>query len=226
METVRTERGAMYAMLRALFDYPLTSSVLEAVRSLDLGEDSLLAPYVAAMQSGIPHDITDEIVEDLNIEMTRLLEGPGQPAAPPFASYYVHGSLMGPVVMQVAETSRIWGVEAASGSQTLPDHVALLFGFLSFLADESPTADVGGSSPIAASREFVRRHLLPWLPDFTNSLRDSARDPFFAGLAGFTLAVVRADYEWLTLVIDVAEEGETDRQDNEHTRTDRDEVPK
>ena len=223
MEILRSERGAMYALLRALYDYPLTVDLLEAVQSLDLGEDSPLAPHLGVMQDRLPDDVADDVIEDLSIEMTRLLEGPGLPAAPPFASHYVHGSLMGPVTIQVAETYRLWGVEDVSGTQTPPDHIALLFGFLSFLADDPSIADVDHQHRLLVSREFIRRFLLPWLPNFTTALKDSARDPFFVGLADFTLACVHTDYERLSPGTDTAD---ANNRDDEYTRIDCDEVPK
>ena len=226
MVTLRSERAAMYALLRALYDYPLTADLLVAVQSLNLGDDSPLAPYLGELQDRLPNDVTEEAIEDLNIEMTRLLEGPGQPVAPPFASYYLHGSLMGPVMMQVAETYRLWGVEDVSGTQTPPDHVALLFGFLSFLADDSAIADVDESSRMLASREFIRRYLMPWLERFTSALHNGARDPFFGGLAGFTLACVQADYEWLTPEMDEADTPDATNVGDEYMKINCDEVPK
>lgn len=226
VETVRTERGAMYAMLRAFYDYPLTVDLLEAVQSMDLGDDSPLAPYLGEMQDRIPSSITDDIIEDLNVEMTRLLEGPGQPAAPPNASYYLHGSMVGPITIQVAETYRLWGVEAVSGIQTPPDHLALLFGFLSFLADDPAMVDIDESCRMLASREFIRRYLMPWLEKFTKTLKNSAHGSFFSGLAGFTLASVQADYEWLTPIADMTDTRDANNDDDEYMRIDCDEVLK
>lgn len=214
--TFQVERREIYALLRALFEYPLTRQALEAVLSLDLQAEHPLAAPVADMQANLPAEISDDLVEDLNIEMTRLLEGPGQPAAPPYASYYVHGSLMGPVTVKIAETYSLWDVEAVAGTQTPPDHIALLFGFLSFLADDLSLSDVDDGRHLLASREFLRRYLLPWLPRFTRALQDNARAPFFADLANLASASARVDYEWLMpLVASSGAEGD----DNDHDDT-------
>jgi putative dimethyl sulfoxide reductase chaperone len=224
--TFQVERGALYALMRTLFEYPLTRQALEAVQSLDLGAEHPLAAPVADMQANLPSEISDDLVDELNIEMTRLLEGPGQPVAPPYASYYVHGSLMGPVTVQIAETYALWDVEAVAGTQIPPDHIALLFGFLSFLADDLSLADVDDGRHLLASREFLRRYLLPWLPRFTRALQGNARHPFFADLASLASASARVDYEWLMPLAALSQTEEANKEHDGNPSNNLDEVAK
>jgi TorA maturation chaperone TorD len=201
------DRAGLYSLLRALYTYPLTVALLEGVASLSVVPDSPLAPGLRPMQDRLQTNGSITVtVEDLNTEMTRLLEGPGLTPAPPFGSYYLdEGRLMGPSTVAVRRFYLAWNA-LPDGEVNLPgDHIALEFGFLAHLAQRS--AEVESSDEIVAiltaSHDFIRQHLQPWLPLFCNALAEASSDPFFVGLAGFTKAAVEIDLAWLaTAVLD------------------------
>ena len=193
------ERVGLYSLLRILYTYPLQEAVLDAVAHLELPNASPLHPGLHEMQARLRADGARAVALDaLNTEMTRLLEGPGLTPAPPYASYYLHrGQLMGPSAIAARHAYLEWQAVPAGPTHLPEDHVALELGFLAYLAELSVREGAVAQRALYASRTFLRQQLLPWLPRFCAALLSAATDPFFRGLARFTLAAVEADLAWL-----------------------------
>ncbi len=199
------ERVGLYSLLRALYTYPLSEPVLEAVAGLAAAPDSPLAPGLREMQARLRRDGAAGVLSALNVEMTRLLEGPGATPAPPYASYYLHGGrLMGPAAVAARRAYLHWQVVPAGEARLPDDHIALELGFLAHLGRIAAEAqdEARAQGALQTSRDFIRRHLEPWLSSFCTALAEASRDPFFRGLAHFTEAAVQADLEWLNTVLD------------------------
>ncbi len=201
---VLEERVGLYSLLRSLYTYPITVNLLVTLVGLEVPETSLLALPLSVLRqrvlkvaqgNGNSERALQHLVEQLNVEMTRLLEGPGTPVAPPYASYYLHeGRLMGPEAVSVRRFYARWEAMPVSGANIPADHVALEFGFLAYLAQRAlEGAGEEREEALRASLEFLKRHVLPWLPHFLRLLRTGARDEFFAALADFTSVAVKED---------------------------------
>ena len=194
-------RAALYELLARLYTYPLDEQILDSVASLELGEapselEAALDRMKAVAAKG------GEAVDALNVEATRLFEGPGKPVAPPYASYYVFGRLMGPPA--IAANRFYLSKEALPETEgSVPsDHVAVELGFMAYLATRAERAFAAGKtqdarSDLDASREFIDEHILTWLPRFIEDVVRGADSDFFAGLARFTDASVNWDRQWL-----------------------------
>lgn len=212
------ERVGLYSLLRALYTYPLQVLLLNQVMALALPPESPLAEGLAQMQAGLNptsshsngHGSKGQVngsmagrAAALNVEMTRLLEGPGRTPAPPYASFYLHeGRLMG----TSAETARrqylTWQA-LPEGEFRLPDdHLALELGFLAHLGQIALVDEANGTAALQASFDFLRQQVMPWLPRFCGALAQAANEPFFAGLARFTLTAVQADLDWLATILE------------------------
>lgn len=185
-------RLVLYRLLAALYRYPITSEKLSALQSLQAEGESSTAQAVCALQQ----TVSDLSVERLNIEMTRLMEGPGVTPAVPYASYYLNGGqLMGAAAQAAHRLYLEHGVEPEQGS-TPPDHIALELGFLAVLAERALT-DAHSVPALETSLLFVREHLKPWLTSFCAALENSSGEAFFAALAEATKQFVAEDESWL-----------------------------
>lgn len=194
---VLASRAVLYRLLGALYHYPLTPAKLHALRLCQADHGSPLAAKLEAMQKALD-GVENGLIERLNIEMTRLLEGPGMTPAPPYASYYLHGGqLMGPAAQTARRAYLAWGVEPDERSIP-PDHIALELGFLAFLAEQALTDDVGQQmKALRAAHTFLHEAVQPWLPAFCAALATHAREPFFVALAALTHLVVEKEQAWL-----------------------------
>lgn len=191
-------RPSLYALLSRLFTYPLDAEVLSLVAGITFDESPAelaagLGPALTQMQSALADGSSlPDLVEALNCEATRLFEGPGRPAAPPFGSFYLNGQqLMGPETVAVGRAYLEAQLLPERNGNTPSDHLALELGFMAALAEtESP-------GMLAASRDFLTRHLLKWVPAWRADVLAAAPHPFFTGLVDFTQAVLEADLAWL-----------------------------
>ena len=185
-------RLVLYRLLAALYRYPLTSEKLSALQTVQAEGESSAAQAVSALQQAVGNPS----VERLNVEMTRLLEGPGVTPAVPYASYYLNGKqLMGAAAQAAHRLYLEHGIEPEQGSIP-PDHIALELGFLSVLAERALT-DAKPAAALETSLLFLREHLQPWLTSFCAALQTNSRDPFFAALAQATQQVIAEDEAWL-----------------------------
>ncbi|GBD08129.1 Chaperone protein TorD [Candidatus Thermoflexus japonica] len=201
MEEELRAREGLYSLLRALFSYPLTYEVVDAIKSLTVMPDSPLASGLEQMQSRLQEPVDrGALIEALNVEMTRLMEGPGRVPAPPFASFYLHGGqLMGPAATAARQLYLKWQAIPETGWQIPADHIAIELGFLAYLARHAceATAPEERIRALQASLDFLRHHVWNWLPGFCQALKEASTDPFFTGLAEFTQEAVRLDLQWL-----------------------------
>ncbi|MCL4533873.1 MAG: molecular chaperone TorD family protein [Bacteroidetes bacterium] len=196
-------RALLYGLLARLYSYPLDRQVLSAVAALSLQdappelEEPLtrMAEAAAVLSTGVG-------VQAVNVEATRLFEGPGKPVAPPYASYYLHGRLMGPPAVAASQFYLSHDATPDSDGIVPPDHLSLELGFLAYLAaraEQAAARDGADEAKAAhrASRQFLEEHVLSWIPPFTEDVVRGADSAFFTGLARFTLVVLEWDYRWL-----------------------------
>lgn len=78
-----------------------------------------------------------------------------------------------------------------------PDHLALQLECLQYLTflEAGIAGDV--TPLLRAERDFIDRHLLPWLPDLAGALAEREEAEPWATVAGWLPEVLRADREWL-----------------------------
>jgi len=192
------ERAMLYELFSRLFTYPLDPGVLSVVAGLSThespGKDShAIAENLAIMQEPVlgTEDL-NLLVETLNREATRLFEGPGQPIAPPYGSFYLNGKrLMGPEAIAVRKAYLAAQMLTDAENHQHPDHLALELGFLAALA-EAPTDEA-----VDHFRGFIADHILSWLPMWKEDVMAAKPHPFFAGLVNFTKTTLEEDLAWI-----------------------------
>ena len=203
-------RAGLYNLLRALHTYPLNEAVLETVLNLTVEADSPLMSGIAEMQSrlqGAPS--LKEATEQLNIEMTRLFEGPGLPIAPPYASYYLNDQqIMGPSAIAARQFYLQWRALPDSEIRLPDDHIALELGFLAHLAQQAAHTENESDrlDALTASREFIQNHLKPWLPSFIAAQAKVQVDAFFIGLTRLLHEILVTDLFWLDSIVNNPQE--------------------
>jgi TorA maturation chaperone TorD len=199
-------RQALYGVLQAVFRYPLQRAKLELLRRCESDVASLERSLAGlrVLIDGVQD--WDCFLEDLNIDYTRLLEGPGRPAAPPYASFYLNdGRLCGPECLAVRRRYVEHGVLVAEGEGMLEDHVALELAFMSYLSAETVEAVTTGEEDrvealLRAQSGFLRQHMLTWLPKFCAAIEANAGQRFFALVAALLRDLLADDSAWLAQI--------------------------
>ena len=193
-----SERSVLYILLSRLFTYPLEPGVLCVIAGLSVQESPAETgqAFVDSLRM-IQKPVLDAenlnvLVEGLNQEATRLFEGPGQPVAPPYGSYYLNGKrLMGPEAIEVRKAYLAAQMLPDQDGQQPPDHLALELSFLAALANAQTEDTIGDL------RGFIANHILSWLPTWREDVMAARPHPFFAGLVTFTLVSLEEDLAWL-----------------------------
>ena len=196
------KRTLLYGLMCRLYTYPLTEQLVDVVAGLQLEDAPAGLVEAFGQMREVAASAAATGTDALNVEATRLFEGPGRPVAPPYASYYLHGRLMGPAAIAAHQFYLAHGALPDAGAKLPPDHLALELGFMAHLAARSQEAAASGNpgeswENTLASREFLEEHLLTWIPRFTEDVVRAADGPFFVGLARFTPAVLEWDRQWL-----------------------------
>ncbi len=198
-EELRVWAG-LWGLLSEVYTYPLNREKLTLLSGL-VSEDESLARALAALRNALI-DVTDwdRLAEDLNVEHTRLFEGPGYVPAPPYASFYLNGGLlMGPEAVAVRSTYLECNVAPVEIGRVPDDHIALELAFMSHLCEEARAALISGDdtrsqSLLDAQRRFLRDHLLTWLPRFCAAVASAEPHRFFAELAKATEGLAQEHY--------------------------------
>jgi TorA maturation chaperone TorD len=121
-------------------------------------------------------DLAASAPELLGTEQVRLfVNAPGGVAAPPYASWYLDGCLLGPASRWAAEEYRGQALEAAPEGEP-PDFIATEMEYMFFLCRHAQaarlTGDRNGLEQVRRAQvRFFQAHLGRWLPLFARDLR-------------------------------------------------------
>jgi TorA maturation chaperone TorD len=127
--------------------------------------------------------------DDVAAEHVRLfVNAAGGIAAPPYASWYLDGSLLGPSTALVAEAYSAQCLELAEEAGQPLDYLVTELDFLHFLCRHQKAAQATDDpAALAAARDaetrFLHAHFFRWVPRFARAIRHAASDPVFARLA-------------------------------------------
>lgn len=133
----------------------------------------------------------------LAVEHTRLLAGlrEGEGIPPPFESAWRPGHEAGEITLAVTQAYTAAGfadIDVEAGPQ---DHLAVELKFMALLALREAEAwrrddPAAAEARIRQQREFLDRHLIEWVPRWTEGLASQTREPLywaFTGLLGAAL---------------------------------------
>jgi putative dimethyl sulfoxide reductase chaperone len=139
-------------------------------------------------------------LDELRLEHARLFVGPFALPAPPYGSFYRDNRrVMGDSTVEVLQHYREAGLEVAAESVELPDHIAVLLDFLATLCEtESGLRQKGKHDEADALRKqhdrFLGEHLLSWVPQFAQAVRENAMLPYYQSVCTLLDACLKAVY--------------------------------
>lgn len=150
---------------------------------------SLLRSWVEKNRTGISEDS----LQELQADYTRLFIGAGKVLAPPWESVYFTEErlVFQEQTLQVRQWYRRFGLEPEKLYKEPDDHIGLEMSFVSHLAklalqalEEQDTIKFG--QLLEVQRQFLTEHLLRWGPYWCTLVSKHAHTDFYKGLALFT----------------------------------------
>ncbi len=146
-----------------------------------------------------------EIAETASVEFTRLFRGVSRHYSPPppYESLYREesGRVFGKLTASVHQEYRRFGLDLAAGlNGEPPDHISFELEFMHLLCNQEAEAwkkdDEGEALRLLlAKRDFLREHLMVWLPGFCAEVKKHDRLGLFGHLADLTEGWVIFDYQ-------------------------------
>lgn len=200
--TEASQRALAYAFLADGYDAPFSPGRLAA-----LAAD---AQRLAGDQAGLAAPLCTALAEEtdweaqaqrLAIEHARLFLGlrEGHSLAPPYASLWREGRLMGARTQEVAALYVAVGFTPV-GRPGPCDHLPTQLRFMASLCDaEHRALHEPATAADLRTRQayFINTHLLGWLPDYCAALAADTREPFYSALIEVTLQALTADAAYL-----------------------------
>ncbi|MBI2328493.1 MAG: molecular chaperone TorD family protein [Chloroflexi bacterium] len=143
--------------------------------------------------------------EAISIEFTRLFRGvsPHYSPLPPYESVYLdeENQAFGELSVGVQREYRRFGLDLTSKLPgEPPDHLSFELEFLHILCTREAEAwensdEVKAHTFLLAERQFLRTHLVNWVPKLGEKIREFDRLGIFAGIADITEGWLAFDYE-------------------------------
>jgi TorA specific chaperone len=161
-------------------------------------------PQVAAAAQAIRAAVAEASTDDVLADHARLFVNDRHGvAAPPYASWYLDGQLLGPSSRWVEQAYAQQGLERAPDAGEPSDYVGAELEFLFFLGRHELAARSTGDTRalevvIDRERTFVLSHVVRWLPEFIAQVRAAEPGPVFGAAADLLCAVMQDDVSRLS----------------------------
>lgn len=142
---------------------------------------------------------SEQELEDLQWEYSRLFIGPYRLPCPPLESVYTSPGrlMMQDAYFEVQEYYREAGMIFA-GDDIMPDHIGAELNFLAVLFQKMNDETEPKIHYADIARRFLCEHLVKWVPQFASDMEEAADSEFYRSLA-------RATREFVLLAVDVVD---------------------
>jgi len=164
------------------------------------------------------NDVTSEqVLEDLHWDYTRLFIGPEVLPAPPWESSYCSDErlLMQETVLQVRQQYEKYGFDCQSMYGETEDHLGFELDYMYQLARQAYEQFDGKPYLVPVvlrdSRYFLQTHLLPWVPRFAKDVMKHAETLFYQGMASLLAGCLELDELLLSELLEVGSDSERKR---------------
>jgi TorA maturation chaperone TorD len=202
IETTLTDRINLYNLLARLYRLEVDPELLEEMQTLKLGSpegDNLLLQGYRLMLSYLLQTSETSLVE-LAADYTRIFIAPDRNGAYPYESVYTSKErlLMQDARDQVLDIYRRAGLQRSDEFNEPEDHLAFELEYMAFEAENQLAANQNSvwqaaSEAVVRQEDFLKSHLLNWVPAFASDVTRLAKTSFYSGLAQMTIGFLELD---------------------------------
>lgn len=172
----------IYRFLAQAMRYPETSWFNDDF--LSVFKELLVQLEWHDQSNALPEQITDQILEDIQVDHTRLfINGVPHVVAPPYASIYIDGTLNSTSADKTREYYRKNGFDITT--REFPDHLVTELDFVASLEDEEE----------GSSEEFLRLFFRPWFSQFRERVLSEAVEPYIKATVELIVFFTRHETE-------------------------------
>ena len=210
-------RCYIYKLLRRLFGEEPTLELLYTVINdhtknvfsiiLDENQTGKMISFLTNFMEELSKN-EETTLDRLKGEYTRLMIGPGELYAPPWESVYTHddGTIFQESMLPVRRAYFARNLRPVNFPHDADDHVALELDFMAVLSgllhDCFEQHSAGGSTGeieriMSDQKDFLEKHLLKWLPEYSNRMQAFGKSLFYQELTKLTCTFLEADAAFL-----------------------------
>ncbi len=208
-----TTRSAVYKLLSLAFKYP-PPELFEAYQSGDflseLFDTMSTLPHLESLaleNAGLTDTVRKELAgmtfQDFKVQYSKTFDvGDPQPPCPPYEGVYREGVERTGILIEVSEFYKIFGLKMTSeeGKRDLADNLSVELEFLHFLTFKENQARVEGNQDllkgyVLAQKDFLERHMVNWIPKFSDKMQKSSAVPLYVELAKITSTFALAEFD-------------------------------
>ena len=209
LQEILAQRESMYRLLARLYKTEADQALLDGLRKAGFPEDEEggLGEGFRLISGWLEDPKIEDPVTELAVDYAHTFLGAGIAdglVSYPFESVYTSP---GRLVMQNAweDVCRIYlkhGLERGKNADMHEDQIGLECEFMAILAEKAVKAleaddEAALEASLAEQHEFVKKHLLNWVPKFAADVTATALTDFYRGLAKVTDEFIRMDGELL-----------------------------
>lgn len=217
LDALLLARSVLYSFFHRVFGGELSAELIEVATSASMAdvvdeyaaESAEIVTWTQHLSEVLKNGETtaEVIVDRARGEYMRAFVGPGKLLAIPWKSPYVTGdpSLFHECTLEVRAMYREQGLRPRRLQHVPDDHVALLCNFMEIMAQKTLRAFEQGAwddlvSLMNTQMQFVRDHLLNWLPQFADMLNQSKRASFYGPAASTLVTFTKIDVVFLAQI--------------------------
>ena len=207
-ELLLANRFYLYSLLHKCFGREPDRKQLELLTGEQTGESfALLGGEVLEKVPAFLRELREDLKnpdfpEQVKREYRVLFVGPEEMPAPPWESVYTgeEGALFQETTLEVRQAYRSFGMQAEAYQRVPDDSLALELAFMSGLAERALDAFRRGDREEAqrclnGSLDFLKKHLLRWVPLFLERMAESPTDFLYPQLCLILDSFLKKDAE-------------------------------
>lgn len=187
-------------MIQSMFGTEFKRGLSSAVSNFEADEIKEGLKLIAGFITAFEEQSTEEVLKRISIDRTRLLRGVGQQhsPSPPYESVYRDGRLCSESTMEVSQIYRRLGITLPEAWTEPPDYIGIELDFMRLVCQGEKEAWQSDSFDEALERleaggDFLKNHILQWVPRFCEEMYNRAELDFYKGIAHFTSGFVEYD---------------------------------
>lgn len=210
-------RASLYRLLALLYKDELSLNLLQDLGRLPQADELIDLDHSGELKrrfdelaaracSWQPNDLAS-LKQELDIDYARVFLGSGPKPAYPYESVYLdpYGMLMSEPYQQVADKYQSAGLKKSSQHCEPEDHISFELTFMAHLCEKTAQALKAEDQEtldrlLNEQDEFLRCHLLRWVPRFCQDVQQACATSFYNASAELTAAFIKSDSVWIGAV--------------------------
>ena len=197
MDETTEYRTNIYGFLSIVYQQEPTKEFIKSLRESNIL--NVLNKSGLSFDEQITNDGSDNFLNDLILEYTRLFIGPGKHISP-YESVYRDNedALWSETTVEVKDFIESLGLEYSYNWSGLPDHIGVELEFMQRLTCHEKEAWTQEDKKQAIrclefEKRLIDEHLSQWVPIFCNKVKEEARTAFYREMAELTRQFIDFD---------------------------------